>query len=106
MIYLKNITKEQSVYVPRQGKSIDGEVRLKAKTTIGSSTISKVVKVTEVSDGYLLLSLALPIKAHSGEYQYEVSDYNGVISAGLLTIEGESDKVQFEKEVIYEQYRG
>ena len=106
MIYLKNITKEQQVYVPRQGKSIEGEVRLKAKTTIGSSRISIVVNATEVSDGYLLLTFTLPMKAHSGEYQYEVTDETGVVSAGLLTIEGESDKVQFVNEVIYEQYRG
>ena len=77
---------------------------LKAVNTMTKGGFVEHLDDYGTSQGYHVFSIALPSNVPSGEYQYELSDVNGVLSSGILVIGKESGFVEYQNMTEYEQY--
>lgn len=104
MIYLNTISERQVVYLPTQ-REREGNLSFSLKSTTNQS-IHEIADVTEVAFVYFVqLSFPLPVDVVAGEYEYTLIDDAGVISTGLLMVEDLSCPTEYNKAIIYEQYR-
>lgn len=103
MIYLKNTSTPQGVFIPKT-RETDGSLIFSIKNTTDLSVIeSEVVELQ--SDLFIRFSIELPADITIGEHEYALTDDAGVVSAGLLVIEGESVVYEHNLLVQYEQYK-
>lgn len=104
MIYLKNTTELQRMYVPKMGRTAMGDVTLQIK---GTSSVSEVIiESTEGNSSHLYhkMMIALPEDIIRGEYEYTLSDIVGELATGLLVIGDFDNPMEYNKVTTYEQY--
>lgn len=100
----------QQLYIPRNGRAVEGLPLLRFVSTADNTAPALDVPVEEaVEDGrYLRLVVSLPEGLHDGEWEYELTADGAVVSCGLATVTG-SDRVnviQYNdgKEQEYQEY--
>ena len=98
MIYLKNISTPQVIFIPRCMEANGGLV-LSLKSTI---ILLNVIDAA-TSDLYFRVSVMLPADVPSGEYEYDLSDDTGELSTGLLIVGELSSPTEYKKVIQYEQ---
>lgn len=104
MIYLNNISKPQVIFVPKS-RETKGDMVFSIKSTINLD-VPVDAKVADIqSDFFVQFPVTLPADITSGEYEYILTDAEGVVSTGLLCIEGESGMQEFNKSITYEQFK-
>lgn len=102
MIYLKNISTSQIIFIPR-GREANGELVLSLKSTINQSAILLDVVDSAISDLYFRVSVMLPADMPTGEYEYVLTDEMGELSTGLLVVGELSSPKEYKKVIQYEQ---
>ena len=105
MIYLQNTNESQVLFVPRNGAEASGELTLKARNTIDQDFIIDRVLDLRTSDLYFNLSITLPEDCPDGEYEYALMDDNIVLSTGILVLQSADARNEYDKDIVYEQYR-
>ena len=105
MIYLQNTTESQVLFVPRNGADASGELTLKMRNTIDQDFIIDRVLDLRTSDLYFNLSITLPEDCPDGEYEYALMDDNIVLSTGILVLQSADARTDYDKDIVYEQYR-
>ena len=103
MIYIDRHTEEQLVYIPKKREG-QGTLSLKAVNTINKSGFVEYIEDYGLCHGYHVFSLSLPDSVVSGEYEYELMDYNGILSQGILVIRDDNQMTEYNKLMEYEQY--
>lgn len=104
MIYLKNNTDMQMMYVPKNGRNAKGDVSFKAFSTINQFGFSFDAAEEDSSLLYYKVLVELNEGIPSGEYEYTLSDEVGVLSTGLLVVGDLDNPVEYNNETTYEQY--
>ena len=74
------------------------------KSTIDLSVPVEAKVVDLQSELFIQFPVELPADTNTGEYEYELTDDAGLVSTGLLVIEGESVVYEHNLSVQYEQY--
>ena len=74
------------------------------KSTIDLSVPVEAKVVDLQSELFIHFPVELPADINTGEYEYELTDDAGLVSTGLLVIEGESVVYEHNLSVQYEQY--
>ena len=105
MIYLQNTTESQVLFVPRNGAESSGELTLKARNTLDQDFIIDRVLDLKTSDLYFNLAITLPEDCPDGEYEYALMDDNIVLSTGILVLQSADARTDYDKDIVYEQYR-
>lgn len=104
MLYLKNISTPQILFIPRDGSGVSGNLTLKVKSTINREEWSFNVIDNASSDLYFNVSVSVDDEMPSGEYEYTLLDGQLTLSKGLL-IKGEVDEtMDYQNTIEYEQY--
>lgn len=103
MVYLINTRERQTLYIPRSARGAEGKVFFKAFSTGSLQGFSFHAREYDSTNLYHMVTLELPQIA-DGEYEYTLSDENGVLSTGILCIGGLSKPVEYNNEIRYEQY--
>lgn len=103
MIYLKNTSTPQVVFIPK-GRETEGSLVFKLKNTTDLSVSVNASVVDLQSELFIQFPVELPADTNTGEYEYELTDDAGIVSTGLLVIEGESVVYEHNLSVQYEQY--
>ena len=104
MIYLKNISEEQIILVPRNGEMVTGDVTLVVCNTTDHQEVTLPVREQTTSQIYIKMAVALPEGLVDGEYQYTLKDGNILVSQGLLYIGDLHSTSQYENTIRYKQY--
>ena len=104
MIYLKNISEEQTILVPKNGEMVTGDVTLVMCNTTDHREVTLPVREQTTSQSYVKMVVALPEGLADGEYQYNLMDGNILVSQGLLYIGDLHSTSQYEKTIRYKQY--
>lgn len=104
MIYLSNISTPQMVLIPK-GRETEGSLVFSVKSTIDLSVPVEAKVVDLQSELFIQFPVELPADIDTGEYEYELTDDAGVVSTGLLVIEGASVVSEYNLSVKYEQYQ-
>lgn len=103
MIYLDKTEQAQVLFIPKH-RQATGKLVFRCKSSINQQAWEKTVIDLQTSTYYHRISFIVPSEAPRGEYQYILSDDEGVLSNGILII-GENQKViQYEKSTEYKQY--
>ena len=103
MIYLKNISTPQMIFIPKS-RETEGSLVFSIKSTINHSVSVNASVVDLQSELFIRFPVELPADTNTGEYEYELTDDAGLVSTGLLVIEGESVVYEHNLSVQYEQY--
>lgn len=103
MIYLKNISTPQVIFIPKS-RETEGSLVFSIKSTIDLSVPVEAKVVDLQSELFIQFPVELPADINTGEYEYELTDDAGLVSTGLLVIEGESVVYEHNLSVQYEQY--
>ena len=101
MIYLKNISEPQVIFVPKC-REIEGSLVFSLKNNFFVPVVAKVIDLQ--SELFIQFPVELPADVNTGEYEYELTDDAGVVSTGLLVVEGQSVVYEHKLSVQYEQY--
>lgn len=105
MIYLQNRRESQAVLVPKTMQIPDGELVMKARSTIDLETeINVRVLDLHISNNYMYLAMRVPEGCPNGEYQYQIQVDGEVVASGLMMLGDFSSPDQYEKPISYEQY--
>lgn len=104
MIYLKNTTELQMLYVPKLGRRANGNVHLSAVSTINQSVLSINAIDEDNSLLYHKMLVELDPGVQLGEYEYILTDEIGELSSGILVIGELANPVEYIAESEYEQY--
>ena len=104
MIYLKNISTPQVLLVPN-GRETGNVLKFSMRNTIDKSVCVENEVIDLQSDRYVQFLVELPAGIPSGEYEYSLTDDAGTISTGLLMVEEDSDPMEYNKPIQYEQYK-
>lgn len=104
MIYLRHTTDLQRLYIPKDGRDAQGCVLLKAISTVNQFEFSFYAAEENDFVHYHHLIVELAENIPSGEYEYTLSDEDGVLSTGLLVIGDLEIPTEYNKEIAYEQY--
>lgn len=103
MIYLKNISEPQMVFVPK-GRETEGNLSFSLKNTINQSVLMNASVADLQSDLYVQFSISLPADRASGEYEYTLTDDAGIVSTGLLIVDDLSSPTEYNNAIQYKQY--
>lgn len=103
MIYLSNTTQAQSVMIPKE-RSSKGTLVFSAQSTMNLTIFEKEVVNISSSALYFNVSLTLEDGIPAGEYEYILTDEEGVLSSGIMVVGDLSIPVEYTNEVTYEQY--
>jgi hypothetical protein len=104
MIYLRHTTDLQRLYIPKDGRDANGGVFFKAISTVNQVEFSFYAAEENDFVHYHHLIVELAENIPSGEYEYTLSDEDGVLSTGLLVIGEMDSQVEYVIEKEYEQY--
>ena len=103
MIYLKNISTSQGVFIPKC-RGAKGDLLFSLKNTVNQS-VTEISVVDEWTRGlYFKFEVKLPAEVASGEYEYSLTDDAGVLSEGILIVGESSNPKEYNKVIQYEQY--
>lgn len=103
MIYLKNTSTPQMIFIPKC-RETEGSLVFSIKNTIDLYAPVEAKVVDLQSELFVQFPVELPADINTGEYEYELTDDAGVVSTGLLVIEDESVVCEYKLSVQYEQY--
>ena len=103
MVYLKNTSDQQQVFIPRS-RDNEGGLKFAIKNTINFTSMSIPVW-NNMYDTYYQFEIELPADVVDGEYEYELTDDAGILSAGLIIVSSIAETKDYNKEISYEQYR-
>lgn len=103
MIYLKNISTPQVIFIPKS-RETEGSLVFSIKSTINHSVSVNASVVDLQSELFIQFPVELPADINTGEYEYSLTDEAGVISTGLLFIEDLSELQEYQISIKYEQY--
>ncbi len=105
MLYLRNTTESQVLFVPKSGANPDSDLVFKAVSTIDlDEVVNQVVIDLRTSDLYHNIAVTLPADAQDGEYEYSLMSGDTMVASGLLVIGENFNPVQHEQEITYRQY--
>lgn len=104
MIYLKNITEAQVLFIPKNGEVLTGELGLVLKNTTDLNETTLSVVDINTSGLYFNLAVALPDNLSDGEYEYILKNGEIKVSCGLLYIGELQGSSQYENNITYMQY--
>lgn len=107
MIYLKNTTDAQVVYIPRD-TDFSGTLQFSARSTVGLDIpISATMLDLKVHRLCYALAVTLPEDVATGEYEYKLTAGGNLVSTGILVIQDDRAATgQYNKQIQYEQYEG
>lgn len=106
MIYLKNTTDRQVVFIPRPSKEAAfGPLVFKATSTTDHSGFAFETASYETTGLFFKMAVRLDAKTKPGEYRYSLSDPFGVVSTGILVIGETGNPKQYQNKTEYEQYK-
>lgn len=107
MIYLKNTTDAQTVFVPRDTDHT-GTLQFSARSTVGLDIpISATMLDLKVHRLCYALAITLPEDIATGEYEYRLTAGGNLVSTGILVIQdGPAPTGQYNHSITYEQYEG
>ena len=107
MIYLKNTTDAQVVFIPRD-TDFSGTLQFTARSTVGLDIpISATMLDLKVHRLCYALAVTLPEDIATGEYEYKLTAGGNLVSTGILVVQdGQAATEQYNKEIVYEQYEG
>ena len=107
MIYLKNTTDAQTVFVPRDTDHT-GTLQFSARSTVGLDIpISATMLDLKVHRLCYALAVTLPEDIATGEYEYRLTAGGNLVSTGILVIQdGPAPTGQYNHSITYEQYEG
>lgn len=93
MIYLSNVTRQQSLSIPRNDRSVEGGVYALAIVD-AVDNIERAVAIESIATGrnYYTMEVSLPEGTHRGEYVYLLT-CDGVLVAQGLAFIGNADMV-------------
>jgi hypothetical protein len=103
MIYLNNISNVQTMFIPKLERESVGKNFFHALSTGTRQKHAFHVRGMESTALYHIVGIELP-KIADGEYEYTLSDEKGTLSTGILVIGGQSKPVEYNNDMIYEQY--
>lgn len=104
MLYIDKNEQAQVLFIPKNKQGTKGGLVLRCKSSINKQTWESKVIDLQTSTYYYRISFVVPADAPQGEYQYTLSDDEGVLSNGILII-GENQRIrQYEKSTEYKQY--
>ena len=104
MIYLKNISDPQIVKIPRNGEILTGGVVLVVRNTTDKNSVSLSVSNVTTSELYFTMSVVIPEGFTDGEYQYQLTEGENVLSCGLMIVGELETPSEYQKTITYEQY--
>lgn len=105
MIYLRNTTESQVVFVPKNGPVPVGDLVFKAVSTIDlDEKVNQAVTDLQTSEMYFNIAVSLPGDVPDGEYAYSICMGDSVLSSGLLVIGENTYPSEYDKDITYEQY--
>lgn len=107
MIYLKHTTDAQAVLVPATGAEPVEGLALVLRSTVDLISSEWAYATATTSPGlYLSFTVNLPEGFPEGSCEYELTAGGKVLSSGVAQVGGYPafETVQYEKEIIYEQY--
>lgn len=107
MIYLKNTTDAQVVFIPRD-TDFSGTLQFTARSTVGLDIpISATMLDLKVHRLCYALAVTLPEDIATGEYEYKLTAGGNLVSTGILVIQdGKAATGQYNQNITYEQYEG
>lgn len=103
MIYLSNTSGSQSVMIPKDRESI-GTMVFSAQSTMNLTSFDREVVNIGSSALYFNISFLLEDGIPAGEYEYTLTDDEGLLSSGVMVVGDLSIPVEYNNEVTYEQY--
>ena len=110
MIYLNNIDRKQTVWMPKPYTGLSGEVmHLRIWNTVDLSVYFDAdVKDTGLKHSYWGFEISLSESIPQGSYEYELTKNDDVLSAGCIMVEipTDGDMVEYNETVEYSQYGG
>lgn len=104
MLYLKNISQPQILFIPRDGSKDTGNLTLEVLSTIDKTLRTFNVIDNASSDLYFNVSLSLPEDMPIGEHEYTLLNGPMVLSKGLLILTEDVTNTEYQKTITYEQY--
>lgn len=107
MIYLKNTTDAQTVFIPRD-TDLTGTLLFTARSTVGLDIpISATMLDLKVHRLCYALAVTLPEDIATGEYEYKLTAGGNLVSTGVLVVQdGPAPTGQYNQSITYEQYEG
>lgn len=107
MIYLKNTTERQTLYIPRTSRARElsgNDLFFTAISRMHSERIYFFCEDDMTSAIYHKMEVELPENIESGEYDYNLDDAFGELSCGLLVIGDIDTPIEYDNTIEYEQY--
>lgn len=106
MFYLKQTTKEQEVYIPRNYATPSvGAVVLTLNDVMGDGELTVNVADIEVYDRTYKLAVKLSKKVTEGEYEYTLRIGGEVVATGLAQVgDYKANIISYDEETDIEQY--
>lgn len=105
-MYLKQTTKEQEVYIPRNYATPSvGAVGLTLNDVMGDGELAVNVAAIEMYDRAYKLSVKLSKKVTEGEYEYTLRIGGEVVATGLARVgDYKANIISYDEETDIEQY--
>ena len=105
-MYLKQTTKEQEVYIPRNYATPSvGAVVLTLNDVMGDGELTVNVADIEVYDRSYMLAVKLSKKVTEGEYEYTLRIGGEVVATGLAQVgDYKANIISYDEETDIEQY--
>lgn len=103
MIYLRNISTPQVIFIPKQ-RERNGALAFSIKNSIELMSLQVDVLLDFKLSTYFKISIMLPDEITDGEYEYTLCDETGIISTGLMVVGESSSPTEYNKTIQYEQY--
>lgn len=104
MIYLKNKTGAQSLFIPRNGEEASGDMSLVVRNTTDHREFTLSVTDLNISGIYFSLAAVLPEGFADGEYEYALKDGEIIKSSGIIYIGDLRRPDEYEQTITYKQY--
>lgn len=106
MLYLKQTTKEQEVYIPRNYATPSvGATTLTLNAVMGDGELAVNVAAMEMYDRAYMLAVKLSKKATEGEYEYTLRIGGEVVATGLAQVgDYKANIISYDEETDIEQY--
>ncbi len=104
MIYLKQSTEQQRVYIPRNYYRSGVSYILELRSTMDLTFSSVVIDSIQMRGMYCIADIVLPEGIVPGEYEYSLEGEGRVMSSGLATVKWEETVQEYERIIQYQQY--
>jgi hypothetical protein len=104
MIYLKDSTDLQTLFIPKDGEKPEGSLFLKAYSSINLFGFVTEVIDLDTTDLYYRIAVKLADNVQAGEYEYNLYDGKKTLSSGILIIGDIEIMQEYENITTYKQY--